>query len=232
MIDIKSFEVGKGLPYPLGATALDGAVNFALVSAHATSVSLCLYDRESEKLLEEIQLSPQTNRTGNVWHISVKNIKSNIVYAYRILPKLQSDQDLLLDPYAKCTSTSNIWGKNVTLPGALRNAYQPLGELILNNDFDWENDSPPHIQMNHLIIYEMHVRAFTKDPSSGVSNPGTFLGLIEKIPHLLELGVNAVELLPVQEFNELEYLQSHKTDKKNLYNFWGYSTVNFFCPDE
>lgn len=230
MNETQPLVVSKGLPYPPGVSAQGDGVNFALASEHATAVALCLFDRETEKLISELPLSPILNKTGNVWHIAVKGIKSNVVYAYRILPKINPLQDLLLDPYAKCTSTSYIWGKNAAFPGPKKNVYQPLGEIILESNFDWENDLPPNIPMHQLIIYEMHVRAFTKDPSSNVSNPGTFLGLIEKIPYLVDLGVNAVELLPLQEFDELEYLQKHKTENKNLYNFWGYSTANYFSP--
>lgn len=225
MIEIEKINWGKGLPYPLGVSLQGQSINFALVSRSATAVFLCLIERKTEKLIVELPLSPSVNRTGDVWHISVNSDLSDVVYAYRVLPKERSAQDFLLDPYAKSVATSNTWGLRPS--GVL---YKPFGNILFNGNFDWENDQPPNLPLNQLIIYEMHVRAFTKSPTSKVRHPGTFLGVIEKIPHLLDLGINAVELLPVQEFNELEYRELHPTLKKELYNFWGYSTVNFFSP--
>lgn len=218
----KQLIANKGLPVPLGVSSQEEGINFALYSSLATSVSLCLFERHSNKLLAELALSPETNKTGDVWHIAVRNLDADILYAYHISPQLNSKQHFLLDPYAKSLSTSNVWGNE--------NFYSPLGEISPLPIFDWGNDSPPGIPLNALIIYEMHTRAFTQDPSSNVSHPGTFLGIIEKIPHFIELGVNAIELLPVQEFNECEYALTHPNTKNSLYNFWGYSTVNFFAP--
>jgi isoamylase len=223
MTETLSFNTDKGLPYPLGVSIQGDSTNFALVSSLAQTVTLCLFDRKTKKTIAELPLSPQSNKTGDVWHIGIKHILCDTVYAYRVFPPHQSNQDLLLDPYAKCTSTPNVWGDH-------QSTYQPLGEIILESNFNWENDTPPAIPLNKLIIYEMHVRGFTADPSSESNNPGTFLGLIEKIPHLVELGINAVELLPIHEFNELEYQQTHPLAEKKLHNYWGYSTANFFSP--
>jgi isoamylase len=218
--------IDKGTPSPLGVSLQGNTFNFALYSCKAATVSLCFFDRETAKEIFEIPLLPDRNRTGNIWHISLGNINPKLMYAYKIFPKFDQKQTFLLDPYAKSLSTTNIWGKN----NPPQNSYRPFADLIQTYPFDWGNDSPPNIPLNELIIYEVPIRPFTQHPSSKTNHPGTFLGVIEKIPHLIELGINAVELLPVQEFNECEYKQSHPDNKKTLYNLWGYSPVNFFSP--
>ena len=219
----------NGAPSPLGATIDNDHINFALFSALATDVWLCLFERDTGKLYAEIPLFPHINKTGDVWHIAIQKPEIPTVYAYRTLPLLNPKQYFLLDPYAKSLCVTNVWGKNNELKDH-ESIYHPLAELPGKETFDWENDAPPKTPLNDLIIYEMSVRAFTRDPSSNAANPGTFLGIIEKIPYLVELGVNAIELLPVQEFNECEYMPTHPLVKSPLYNFWGYSTVNFFAP--
>ncbi|HEV8051329.1 MAG TPA: isoamylase [Parachlamydiaceae bacterium] len=218
-----------GTPVPLGASLNNEEMNFALYSTQATEVWLCLFERETEKLYAEIALFPHINKTGDIWHISIPIPEIPTVYAYKTLPLLNPKQYFLLDPYAKNLSVTNQWGKNNLLKDN-ESIYHPLAELPNHEAFDWENDIAPKIPLSNLIIYEMSVRAFTQDKSSNTSHPGTFLGIIEKIPYLIELGINAVELLPVQEFNECEYIQTHPLIKTPLYNFWGYSTVNFFSP--
>ncbi len=136
---------------------------------------------------------------------------------------IQIGKELLLDPYATSVNTSHEWAS------PSYSERKPLGRY--QNDpkpFDWENDTPPMIPFQNLVIYEMHVRSYTLDPSSHVKQPGTFLGMIEKIPHLKELGINAVELLPIFEFNECENQRVNPETGKTLCNYWGYSTVNFF----
>jgi len=216
------FLAAKGQPFPFGVSLQNGGINFALVSTSATSITLMLFDRETREKIAEFHLSPEANKTGDVWHICIQGELGNCAYAYQIEPFFADSPQLLLDPYAKGVNTLPGWGRN--------NPYNPFGEIIPTHTFDWENDAAPRIPLNETIIYEMHVRAFTQHRSSNTQHPGTFLGVIEKIPHLKELGINAVELLPIHEFNELEYLHSHPKSKKTLYNFWGYSTVNFFAP--
>jgi len=219
---MREFSTNRGCPYPLGASLKGDGVNFALVSTIARAVTLCLAERESNEIIAEIPLEPNVNQTGNVWHILVHGVDDTLTYAYKIEQGQYSS--FLLDPYAKSVASSNKWGRGNSSP-----PYSPFGEIILNPSFDWENDAPPHLNLNDLILYEMHVRGFTQHVSSEVNNPGTFLGIIEKIPHLLDLGVNAIELLPIQEFDEEEYHRAHPHTQR-LYNYWGYSTVNFFAP--
>lgn len=132
-------------------------------------------------------------------------------------------ENLLLDPHAKALSTPSTWG-------ILNEPYQPLGLALPQDSFNWEDDRPLNIPSNELVIYEMHVRGFTQDKSSKVQNPGTFLGMIEKIPYLVDLGINAVKLLPIFEFNECEYRRFNPYTGERLFNFWGYSTVSYFTP--
>ena len=212
-----SFDTAPGEPSPLGATKSEGGVNFAFYSSADEEVSLVLFAPGEKNLFAQFPLNPDKNRTGKVWHIEIKKLPCLFDYG------IQIGKELLLDPYATGVNTGHAWGD------PYYSERKPLGRY--QNDppsFDWEKDAPPLIPFQNMIIYEMHVRGFTQDPSSHVKQPGTFLGLIEKIPYLKELGVNAVELLPVFEFNECENQRVNPETDEKLYNYWGYSTVNFF----
>lgn len=216
----KKKAIGKSIP--LGVTLQkNGAVQFAVHAVHASTVSLCLFTKKAPHTVAlEI---PMNSNVYGYWSIDVapNNIKEFSYYSYRV----NGDPHLLLDPHAKAVYTSNIWGD------LHRPVYFPVGTIFTESTFDWENVRAPQIPLNDLIIYEMHVRGFTCDETSDLRHPGSFLGVIEKIPYLLDLGVNAVELLPIFEFNELEYKKMHPFfDLERLYNYWGYSTVNFFSP--
>lgn len=219
---IRSFVVEyknySGSPQPLGASSIDGAVNFAFYSHDTTEVVLELFNFEDHTPLAVIYLDPKQNRTGNVWHVAVQDLPETVYYAYRMK---QSPDNLILDPYAKGVNTSSEWGSG-------DKKYQPLGLVPSRSCFNWEGDKPLDLPMKDLVIYELHVRGFTEDISSDVVSRGNFLGVVEKIPYLKKLGVNAVKLMPVQEFNECEYKAHNPTTEERLYNFWGYSTVNFF----
>ncbi|MBA3958412.1 MAG: glycogen-debranching protein [Parachlamydiaceae bacterium] len=211
------FNHTNGSPFPYGATPLPSGINFSLTSFHAKTVTLCLFSPEQKDPCCEIELNPLLNKTGNVWHIFINDLPLTYHFAFRI----NQHNKFLLDPYAKSILTTTQWGNN--------HPYEPRCGIAVDN-FDWEGVKAPGHALQDLVIYEMHVRAFTKHPSSKISQPGTYLGLIEKIPHLLDLGVNAVELLPIHEFNECEYTKHNPLTNEQLYNFWGYSTVNFFSP--
>jgi isoamylase len=221
----------QGTPFPLGATLSENGTNFSLFSEHAQKVTLLLFEPGSANPFLTLRLDEKKNKTKNVWHIFVKGLKKEIEYAYQIDgpkdPKkglLFNPSNLLLDPYAKGVSSHASWGEPA---GSF---YRPRGKVFPHLPFDWEGISKPKINDVDWIIYEMHVRAFTQHESSQVQHKGTFLGIVEKIPYLKSLGINAIELLPVFEFNECEnHLKNPKTGQP-LYNFWGYSTVNFFCP--
>jgi isoamylase/glycogen operon protein len=211
------FETGPGEPAPLGVSKLEGSVNFAFYSSAEQNVSLVLFVPGEKTPFAQFTLNPDLNRKGNIWHIEVKKIDCLFDYG------IQIGKEMLLDPYATCVNTGHEWANSYY------SERKPLGRFQNNpKPFNWENDTPPLIPFQSLIIYEMHVRGFTQDLSSHVKNPGTFLAMIEKIPYLKELGVNAVELLPVFEFNECENPRINPETGEKLYNYWGYSTVNFF----
>jgi isoamylase len=224
-----------GSPQPFGATSIKGGYNFAIFSRHAHYVALCLFDK-SKKLSKKIILDPLFNKTGDVWHIYIQeNNQKWIYYAYQIegpkdLISFYNSPGFVLDPYSRSLSTSNIWGAKSDLNNFQCQEEIPLGLIAKCPTFDWQNISKPQLPCRDLIIYEMHVRGFTIHPSSQVSHPGTFLGITEKIPYLLDLGINAVELMPIQEFDEIEVQRFPNPSLKDLYNYWGYSTSNFFSP--
>lgn len=232
------FTTAKGFPLPLGTSAQRQGINFALFAPTASKVKLLLYAYNAKKhtaeFLEKIPLSATEHKTGDIWHILIAlPLQNSVIYAYEI-SQLDKNQNLvtyfpILDPYAKELFSSHTWGTTHCLSNSYTAAYQPLCVFNPPDSFDWGEERPPQIPTQDLIIYEMHVRGFTAHPSSKVSYPGTFQGLIEKIPYLLDLGINAVELMPVHEFNELEYARTYLPTKHVLYNFWGYSPVNFFA---
>ncbi|MCX6987449.1 MAG: glycogen debranching protein GlgX [Chlamydiae bacterium] len=222
-----------GSPQPLGSHVLMNHVNFSLFSEHATEVILCLFSYAESAPFLEISLDPIKNKTGSIWHIAVEGLHETTTYAYRINGPLNPSKGILfdptkylIDPYAKDLTSSHVWGPGFTAD----HEYRPRAKIISKHRFDWQGVTSPKIRKEDLIIYEMHVRGFTKDLSSTVAYPGTFLGIIEKIPYLKSLGINAVELLPIFEFDESENKVTNPINNKKLHNFWGYSTVNFFCP--
>lgn len=219
-------QISKGMPYPFGTTALQEGINFAIYVKDAQKVSLCLFDENNPTTpVKEIELDPREHKTGDVWHIHLKGLAPFMVYNYRVTPtQPENTSYLLLDPYAKAVASDPIWNSRPTEP------YRPLGKVIEGSTFDWQGDKLPQIPVQDLILYEMHVRGFTQDPSSEVAHPGTYLGIVEKIPYLKELGINALEVLPIHEFNEKEAMQVHPKTKQKMVNYFGYSTVNFFAP--
>lgn len=210
---MKTLKTNQGSPLPFGATTEGSSINFSIFCSDAEELKLCLFNTDMTSI-GEIALDPLYNKTGDVWHIEICEIQPPIYYAYK-----SNGEQLLVDPYSRSTSSDTKWGNKHTF----------LGLVNKNEDFDWENEVPLNIPINDLIIYEMHVRAFTAHYTSRVSHPGTFLGLIEKIPHLTNLGINAVELLPIHEFDETENHLLNPLTHNRLYNFWGYSTLNYFA---
>ncbi|MGZ3732941.1 MAG: glycogen debranching protein, partial [Parachlamydiaceae bacterium] len=205
---MKTLKISSGLPFPFGTSYSQTATNFAVYCPLAPTLSLCLFN-EHHELLYEIPL----NRTGDVWHVAINHLSQSYYYSYKL------HEHFLLDPYAKGTSSKQKWGEGSNFL---------LGEVGPSLPFDWEGDRPLNLPFNELIIYEMHVKGMTCHLSSQVKFPGTFLGLIEKIPYLRDLGINAIELLPIFEFNENACPQVNPSTQEQLYNYWGYSTLNFF----
>jgi len=220
---------------PLGATVDDEGVNFSIFAEDASSVELLLFDgHDHQTPIVTIPLDPETNRSFHFWHVYVRHLTAGYHYAYRVdgpdVPGRRFDREkVLLDPYAR-GNTNTLWEPVAAcLPGD--NLSTSMRSVIVDvRAFDWEGDEPLGRPTSESIIYEMHVRGFTMSPTSGVKNPGTFAGVIEKIPYLQSLGVTAVELLPVFAFDEREVRGINPLDGSELRNFWGYDPYLHFAP--
>lgn len=226
---VGDFEVRPGFYEINGATAIPGGVNFTVHSHNATYIELLLFKRTGSEPFAILPF-PKHYKIGNVYSMIVFNLNiEEFEYAYRVDGPYEPEKGLifdktkyLLDPYAKAVTGQSVWG----VPFAGDQHYKAR---VVKNDFDWQAMGYPLIPMEDLIIYELHVRGFTRHPSSGVKHPGTFEGLLEKLPYLLELGINAVELMPIFEFDEM--LDYREVEGQKLYNYWGYNTVSFFAPN-
>ena len=242
-----AINVSNGLPSPLGASVSGEGVNFALLSQNASRVQLELFDRpEDPKAAKVIDLDPKINRTGDVWHVWVKGIKPGQLYAYRVDgpydPKAGhrfNFNKLLLDPCAKAITKLSDWDFDPargydpsvpmgdSVPSTVDNAGAMPKCVITQDTFDWQGDAFPRHRWSKTVIYETHLRGLSVHPSSGVKNPGTYRGLMEKIPYFKELGVTTLELMPIHEFNES---QVTSILGRSLKNYWGYDPVSYFAP--
>jgi glycogen operon protein len=230
--EYQGFKLRPGKPFPFGATFVPGGVNFSIYSSHGTACTLVLFNKGEAQPKVEIPF-PQEFRIGDVFSMVVFDLDyENIEYGYRMEGPFDPQQGhrfdpskILLDPYSKAISGRDIWGK----PPNWDNIF-PHRSLLVFDDFDWGGDRPQEIPMEDLVIYEMHVRSFTRHPSSGVKFPGTFAGIRQKLPYIKELGVNCIELMPIYEFDEFENSRISPETGETLMNYWGYSTVGFFAP--
>lgn len=228
MYEKDGIKYRSGNLMPFGATILsDSTVNFSIYSREATYCELLLYRLGADKPFFTLPLSGEFH-VGSVYSVMVFGIDwENTEYGYRVDgPQDRSKgyrfdrSKILLDPYAKLVSGREVWRKPTY---SKEDAFQLRGRII-REDYDWEGDRPLGTPMRDLIIYELHVRGFTRDKSSGVKRGGTFAGLVEKIPHLKELGVNCVELMPIFESDEIIPMLPGEC------NYWGYNTSNYFSP--
>ena len=206
-----SFTSTPGRPHPIGATPDDTGVNFSLYSQYASRVELLLFAHSCDlEPQQTLQLDPAINRTFFFWHIHVDGLTSGWHYAYRV----DGPRDLhkgyrfnpakvLLDPYAKGLS-NRLWNRMAACGDGDNLGQSMRCEVIDSANYDWEGDRPLGRAMEESIVYEVHVRGFTAYPSSGESCPGTFRAFMGKIPYLQELGVTAVELMPIFDFDETE----------------------------
>jgi len=205
-----------------------------LLCRHGTSVSLVVQPAADDRVLAEISLDGRKNRTGDLWHILVSGLPSAFRYGWRVDGPEGAghrfDPSLvLLDPSCTAVSDGVSWGTNghyFEMPA--RGTHRR--SLFYRRPFDWHEDTPPLTPLEDSVLYELHVRGFTVHPSSGVAKPGTFAGLTEKIPYLQELGITAVELLPVFEFDEDDCVFSDPASGKRLRNLWGYNSIAFAAP--
>jgi isoamylase len=236
-----SKTVGQGLPYPLGATLTATGVNFALYSMHAAEVFLLLFDAAGDDPTDVIRLD---QRTKYVWHALVQDVRAGQLYGYKVRGDYRpaqglrfNEHKLLIDPYARAFTgpvrnpdnlllayDANAGDGDLSLDTRDDTAVVPKC-IVVDDAFDWQGDLLPSVPLESLVIYEVHARGFTAHPSSRVEHPGTYPGFVEKIPHLVQLGVNAVELLPVHEFYVDDFLI-----QRGLTNYWGYNSIGFFAP--
>jgi isoamylase len=228
---MQTLRTARGRSLPLGATALADGINFAALCRHGTAVTLVLYAVDGEQPIAEIVLDPSKNRTGNHWHILVAGLPPTFRYGWRVDgPKGDGHRFdpaiVLLDPATTAVSGGAVWG----CPPGVKGPKSRRRSLFIRRPFNWREDMPPRIPLEDTIIYELHVRGFTCHPSSAVSRPGTFAGLVEKIPYLKGLGVTAVELLPIHEFDECDCPFFNPETGEPLRNFWGYNSIAFAAP--
>lgn len=233
------YTTEAGGPHPLGAVPDNNGVSFTLFSQHASSVELLIFAKHDDPFpVQTIVLDPTVHKTFHFWHVYVKGLKAGTHYAYRVDGPWNPSGEghrfnrnkVLTDPYSK-GNTSNLFVRGDAC-GWDDNVATSMRSVVVDTaTYDWEGDTPLARPMANSIIYEMHVAGFTKSATSNVKNPGTFRGAIEKIPYLQDLGITAVELLPVFDFDANEVLRNGPTNCP-LVNYWGYSTIGFFAPED
>jgi glycogen operon protein len=223
------FKIRPGLYLENGSVIVPGGVSFTINSQNATACTLVLFKRNQYEPFALIPF-PENYKIGNVYSMIVFGLNiEEFEYAYSIDGPYDVEKGLIfdssryiLDPYAKAVAGQSKWGYKPEYANQYRSR-------VVINDFDWGNSKQLGINMKDMIIYELHTRGFTNHPSSSVSYPGTFEGLSEKIPYLKELGINAVELMPIFEFDELKDMRI--VNGKRLLDYWGYNAVSFFAPN-
>ena len=226
-----NLQIARGRSFPLGASGQLDGVNFALLCRHGMAVFLVISSLDGNEPLAEIALHPKRNRTGDHWHVLVNGLPPGFSYGWRVdgpreRGSAYNPEIVLLDPAATALTNAAVWGKQ-TEPNRAATIRR---SVFLRRSFNWQEDVPLLTPLEDTIIYELHVRGFTWHPSSLVAAPGTFAGLIEKVPYLQSLGVTAVELLPIHEFDENDCTFVDPTTGKQLRNFWGYNSIAFAAP--
>jgi isoamylase len=228
-------KVLPGRAHPPGATLTASGVNFSLFSEGATGVELLLFEKhDSPRPYQTIAYDPAVNRTFPFWHVLVEGLKAGAHYAYRVdgphdpaAGHRFNREKVLIDPYA-LGNTKSLWRRGDACT-PLDNVATSMRSVVIDpSGYDWEGDRPLRRPMEDTVIYEMHAAGFTSSPASRTARPGTFKALIEKIPYLKELGVTAVELMPVFDFDETDVVRN--ANGRPLCNFWGYGTIGFFAP--
>jgi isoamylase len=226
-------RVTAGRSSPLGATVISGGINFSIYSRSASGVELLFFDRDDDaRPARVIRIDGTTNRTHDYWHVFVPDAKPGQLYGYRANGRfdpasgMRFDPDkILLDPYGRAVVVPKNYSRAAARLEGDNTATAMKNVVVDSSAYDWEGDTPLHQPSCRTIIYEMHVRGFTRHPSSGVSESkrGTYAGLIEKIPYLQQLGITAVELLPIFQFDPQDA-------PRGLVNYWGYAPISFFSP--
>ncbi|MCU0833338.1 MAG: glycogen debranching protein GlgX [Chromatiaceae bacterium] len=222
-----------GRSHPLGATVRDGGVGFSVYSEDATGIELLLFDGVGDRQPSRtIPLDPRRNRTYHYWHVFVPGLRAGQLYAYRAQGPFEPARGLrfdpskvLLDPYGRCVAVPSDYDREAAASPEDNTAVAMKSVVADLSAYDWEGDEPLQRPFSQTVIYEMHLKGFTRHPSSGLADGrrGTYTGLIDKIPYLKDLGVTAVELLPIFHFDPLDA-------PPGRVNYWGYAPVSFFAP--
>lgn len=228
---VEGFKIRPGFFRMYGACVASNGVSFTINSHGATKCTLLLFKPQAPKPYARIPF-PDSYRIGDTYSMLVFDIKPDeFEYAFSFdgpyepaKGLLFNEENVLLDPYSRAVTGQRKWGEKPE--GGKDFEYRAR---VVKSNFDWGNIKQLEQPFEDLVIYETHVRGYTKDKSSGVSAPGTFAGLKDKIPYLKDLGINAVELMPIFEFDEME--SARVVDDVQLYNYWGYNTVSFFAPN-
>jgi glycogen operon protein len=228
-------ETKQGQSFPLGATVSAEGTNFSVYSKHAAGIELLLFCcADDARPARVISIDPATNRTYHYWHVFVPRVKAGQIYGYRVegafdpSTGMRFDPDkILLDPYGRGAVVPKNYSRDAARKAGDNTGTAMKSVVVDVHAYDWEGDAPLQRRSSRTIVYEMHVRGFTRHPSSGVSeqNRGTFAGLIEKVPYLQQLGITAVELLPVFQFDSQD-------SPPGRVNYWGYAPVSFFAPHQ
>jgi isoamylase len=228
-------EVRVGASAPLGASVTPDGVNFSVFSKRATGIDLLLFEHvDDAKPASVIPVNPAANRTYHYWHVFVPELKAGHIYGYHVHGPFEPSKGcrfdpskVLLDPYGRAIVVPTSYNRAAAHAKGDNTATAMKSVVVDPSAYDWEGDAPLHRSSSQTIVYEMHVRGFTKHPSSGLpeATRGTYAGVIEKIPYLQELGITAVELLPVFQFDALDCPVGH-------INYWGYAPVSFFAPHQ
>ena len=223
--NVGGFDVRPGNFLLNGATTVSGGVNFTIHSVYAVECTLLLFRPYAKFPYARLRF-PDSYKIGNTYSMLVFGLDEiDFEYAYSFDGPYEPEKGIIfdkkkyiLDPYAKAVIGQSGWGKKQEHEGVYK-------ARVVNSDYDWGNCTQPKLPFEELIIYELHVRGFTQDGSSGVKNKGTFAGIREKIPYLKELGINAVEMMPIFEFDEMGSYRNY--EGRQLYDYWGYNTVCF-----
>ena len=242
-----ALTITRGHPLPLGVHSFDGGINFAVFSRHATRLWLLLFDDPGA--LDPkwcFELDPVIHRTGDIWHVYVRGACPGLTYVFQADGPFAPDRGhrfnprrALLDPYALALVNTEHWDFSILCDSWLeqhpgrsipKGQYRVKGLIPGKEDFDWNGDRHPKIPWSQTVIYETHVRGLSIHPSSCAHYPGTYLGVIEKIPYFKQLGVTTLELMPIHQFNPKELDRKNPLTGEPLVNYWGYSTVSFFAP--
>ena len=247
---METLNAQAGSPIPLGATFYGNGVNFAVFSRNATRVTIEFYSNQDDTVpCSQFIFDPKVNKTGDVWHAFIPGIQKGALYLYRVDGPFElsaghrfNPKANLFDPYAKAITSTSLF---YNLPPSYKpvmdkidinqmeerpNHLFPKCVVIDDNEFNWEGDRPINRPLSESIIYEVHLKGFTAGKNACVEFPGTYAGFAQKIPYLKELGITAVELLPIFEFDEYENSNVNPRTGERMKNYWGYSTINFFSP--